>query len=103
MIIQIAADRSLALEDAMNFKKFKVVCAMPEDRFADAAAAAPGTVSFDDTKTAWVSIAALKSWKGLADDPAWQDGLAAMIKVATPYGWVSEEKQAIKAHVEWAA
>lgn len=101
MIIQIAADNSLAIEDPMNFKKFKVCCATPQSRFADVAGAAPKAIAFDDEKTAWVSIAALRSWAGLADDQAWQDGLAAMIKAATPYGWVSEEKQAIKAHVEW--
>lgn len=101
MIIQIAADKTLSLDDAMNFKKFKVACAVPEARFADMAEAASTTVSFDDSKTAWVSIASLQAWEGLKDDKAWQEGLAAMIKAATPYGWISEEKQAIKAHVEW--
>ena len=102
MIIQISAESALSIEDPMNFRKFKVACNAPEARFADIARAVPDAVSFDDAKTAWVSIAALKGWAGLSDDKGWQDGLAAMIKAATPYGWVSEEKQAIKAHVEWA-
>ncbi len=102
MIIQIGTDKKISIEDAMNFKKFKVACAVPESQLGSVADADPSAVTFDDAKTAWVSIAALKSWPSLKDDTAWQEGLAAMIKAATPYGWVSEEKQAIKAHVEWA-
>lgn len=103
MIIRIAADRSIAIEDPMNFRKFKLACDLPATRFADVAGANPAAVSFDDTTTAWVSIAALKSWPTLKDDTGWQDGLAAMIKAAEPHGWISAEKQAIKAHIEWAA
>lgn len=101
MIIQITADKSVSIDDPMDFRKFKVTCAVPEQQFAAVAGANPAIVSFDDAKTAWVSIAALKGWAGLEEDKAWQDGLAAMIKAATPHGWISEEKQAIKAHVEW--
>lgn len=101
MIIEIRADKTVVIEDAKNFKKFKVACAVPEQQYAAIAGANPSIVSFDDAKTAWVSIAALQGWPSLKNDQAWQDGLAAMIKAATPYGWVSEEKQAIKAHVDW--
>jgi hypothetical protein len=103
MIIRIASDRSLGIEDAMNFKKFKVACDVPATQLADIADANVPAVRFDDVTTAWVSIAALESWTGLSADRAWQDGLAAMIKAATPHGWIDAEKRAIKAHVEWAA
>ena len=103
MIIHVAADGSVRIEDAMNFRKFKVSCDAPEAQLAAITAANPKGIAFEDAKTAWVSIAALKTWDGLKDDKAWQDGLAGMIKAAAPHGWVSEEKQAIKAHVEWAA
>jgi len=102
VIIQIGIDKKISIEDAMNFRKFKVACAVPEAQIGSITDADPKVVTFDDAKTAWVSISALKGWPSLKDDKAWQEGLAAMIKAATPHGWVSEEKQAIKAHVEWA-
>jgi hypothetical protein len=103
MIIRIASSGSVSIEEPANFRKFKVACDVPEARLADIKIRNPRGVSFDDARTAWVSIAALKGWDGLKDDKAWQEGLAAMIKAAAPHGWISEEKQAIKAHVEWAA
>ena len=60
-------------------------------------------VRFDDPATAWVSVAALRNWEGLRDAPAWQEGLTAMIEKARPYGWIAEDGQSIKAHVEWGS
>lgn len=103
MIIRITSARRVEVEDARNFKKFKVAIDMPEAKYADAARAMPaGAVRFDDPKTAWVSISALRAFDGLKDDKDWQDGLSAMIKAAEPHGWISSDKSAIKAHVEWA-
>lgn len=101
MIIRVEADHRLRVEEPTNFRKFKVACDLPEARFAEVAGANPGAVTFDDATTAWVSIAALRDWEGLKDDTSWQNGLSAMIKAAEPHGWISAEKQAIKAHVEW--
>ena len=101
MIIRITSDRSIRLEEPTDFRKFKVACDLPAARHADVADANPDAVRFDDPKTAWVSIAALRAWDGLKDDQAWQDGLSAMIKAAEPHGWISPDKRAIKAHVEW--
>jgi len=103
LIIRIASDRTVHIEESDNFRKFKVAVDLPESSYAEVAGANPGTISFDDAKTAWVSIEALRGWKGLKDDAAWQNGLSAMIKAAEPHGWISAEKQAIKAHIEWAA
>ncbi len=103
MIIRITAERTLQVEDAQNFRKFKVAVDLPDSRYQDAARANPAAVRFDDPKTAWVSIAALRAFDGLKEDQAWQDGLSAMIKAAEPHGWISPDKAAIKAHVEWAA
>lgn len=102
MIIRVAGNGGVAIEDAMNFRKFKVACDVPDTNLTSIRNAKPAGVEFEDAKTAWVSIAALKSWDGLKDDRAWQDGLAAMIKAAAPHGWISEERQAIKAHIDWA-
>lgn len=102
MIIRIDSTRGLRLEEPTNFSTFKVSCDLAEASYRDVAGANPDAMTFEDAKTAWVSIAALRAWDGLRGDQAWQDGLGAMIKAATPHGWVSADQRAIKAHVEWA-
>ncbi len=101
MIIRIEANHRIRLEVPTNFRTFKVACDAPEARYLDVAGANPSVLKFADAKTAWVSIAALRGWEGLANDQAWQDGLSGMIKAAAPHGWISADQRAIKAHVEW--
>ena len=103
MIIRIATDGCIHVDDPANFRKFKVVCEAAETAYAAVAGTNPGTITFDDAKTAWVSIAALRAFEGLAGDQAWQTGFANMIKAAEPHGWISRDGRAIKAHVDWAA
>jgi hypothetical protein len=102
MIIRIAENRTVHLEDPENFRAFKVSVAGPATAYAEFAEANPRVLHFDDAATAWVSVEALRNWEGLRDAPAWQDGLSAMIEKARPYGWIAEDGQSIKAHVEWS-
>lgn len=101
MIIRVDANYRIHIEEPSNFRKFKVACDLAESHYPDVAGANPSALTFDDGKTAWVSIAALRNWDGLAGDLAWQDGLSAMITAATPHGWISADGRTIRAHVEW--
>ena len=103
MIIRIAENKTVLLDEPENFKAFKVAVAAPATEFAAVSDANPQVVRFDDPATAWVSVAALRNWEGLRDAPAWQEGLTAMIEKARPYGWIAEDGQSIKAHVEWGS
>lgn len=101
MIIRIDSSRVVRVDEPGSFKAFKVAVAAPRSAFDSIAAANPGVVRFDDAATAWVSIAALRTWHGLQDQAFWQEGLAAMIAKAKPHGWISPDDASIKAHVVW--
>ena len=91
----------LRLEDRDNFRAFKLVVAGRRADLAEVRRALNGTVELADTDTAWVSEQALRHWPEVAADAAWQQSFSAMIEKAKPHGWIDEQRQAIKAHVEW--
>jgi hypothetical protein len=98
MIIHVTKDFAVALEEPQDFKNFKLVIAAPGSDAARLSTALDGIATLDPEGHAWVSEAWLRRRDSAA---AWQDGLTAMIGVAKKYGWVDEEKQAIRAHIEW--
>jgi hypothetical protein len=101
MFFKLSAGGRVTLEDAGNFRAFKLVI---EDRPAGIEAARralAGTAELPDPATAWVYEAALRRWPGVAQDAAWQQSLGAMIEKAKPHGWIDEARGAIKAHIEW--
>lgn len=87
------------LEEADDFKSFRVVigCGLKDPEAAGTAF--EGIARFTDKRTAWVYERALRTWLGLTSDRAWQEGLDAMIVKARPFGWIDDEAHAIKAHV----
>ena len=101
MEIHLRADDTLALEDADNFRSFKIVIDHPKTALARVRHAFADVALLSDADTAWVSEIALRRWAGHVDDHAWQHKLGEMIDKAKPHGWIDEVNQAIKAHVEW--
>jgi hypothetical protein len=71
---------TVALREPDDFTAFDVVVVEPEH--------------------VWIEVDALRSLAGArADDPAWGEGLRAMVAYADRHGWVREDG-AIRAHVE---
>ena len=101
MIVKLAADRTVLLEDRDNFRAFKLVVEGRRDDLAAVRAALGETADLVDADTAWVSQDALRLRPEVATDAAWQQSFVAMIEKAKPHGWIDEQRQAIKAHVEW--
>lgn len=98
MFVRVSQDFTTTLEDKQDFKHFKLVVDAPRGEAAKIRAALAGIASLDEDGHAWVS----ESWLRRCDAaPQWQDGLSAMIAVAKKYGWVDEQKKAVRAHVEW--
>jgi len=98
MFVHVTKDFAVALEEPGDFKKFKLVIDAPGKDAARLSTALDGVATLDPEGHAWVSEDWLRSRDSAA---AWQDGLAAMIAVAKKYGWVDEQKKAIRAHIEW--
>jgi hypothetical protein len=103
MFFNVLSTTDVTLEDANNFRAFKVVVVPPDADLDTVRSALADIAVLPDRDTAWVSERALRAWPELADDPAWQDALTAMIEKARPHGWVDDANKAIKAHVEWTA
>jgi hypothetical protein len=97
MFIHVSRDLKISLEDAQDFKRFKLVIDAARDEGKLKAALAPVATLSDDGH-AWVKEAWLRGHDGSAP---WQEGLTAMIGVAKKYGWVDEQAKAIRAHIEW--
>jgi len=92
MFINIPASGAATLEDADNFKAFKVVTA------ADAPAAAFAAIGRRDGGHVWVDAAWLKT-NGRPEDAAWLAGLEKMLGFAKGAGWL-DETGAVRAHLE---
>ena len=101
MFLKVLAATTVTLEDASNFRSFKVVVALPPADLETVRSALSGIATLPDPDTAWVSEQALRSWREVANDATWQDALSAMIARARPHGWIDDANKAIKAHVEW--
>jgi|SRR5579859_801839 len=103
MIIHIASPSSVELQDADNFKAFKITLGGPLSQ-ADVTAALTGIAAVDaDGKTAWVSGAALKNWKGKPQPAEWQTSFDKMVDAVKKFGWVNEADGSVRAHIEGVA
>jgi len=101
MFVKLSAAKKITLEDANNFRTFKLVIEGRPSAIDDVRRALAGTAGLVDKDTAWVSQAALRSRAEVAQDKDWQQQFDAMIEKAKPHGWIDERQKAIKAHVEW--
>ena len=93
MFIKIPSTGGASLEDAANFKAFKVVSEIPLDQDCPALAA----VGRLEGAHLWVYVAWLKA--NGPDDAGWQTGLAKMLDYAKSAGWV-DAAGAVRAHIE---
>jgi len=103
MIIHVAPDGKVALDEPGDFKNFKIVVAQPGASLDFIVGALKGVAAVDpDGKTAWVSQAALKRWQG-KDQPAdWIASFDKMVEAVRRFGWVRDLDHSVRAHIEVA-
>jgi len=96
MIIAVDASGAVSLQEADNFRGFKVVSALPDKTRLGAALEAAGRY---DGEHAWIT----KTWliAQAPKDPSWRAEFDKMVAFAQSKGWI--EGDAIRAHVESAA
>jgi hypothetical protein len=68
MFLNVLAATLVKLEDANNFRSFKVVVAMPNAGLETVRSALAGIAVLPDRDTAWVSEQALRAWPEVAND-----------------------------------
>ena len=103
MFVKVLTDGKVTLEDAGNFRAFKVVIEGSPDKIDNARRALMGLADVSDKDTAWVFESGLRQRPEVAQDAAWQQSLGTMIEKARPHGWIDDARKAIKAHIEWVA
>ena len=102
MIIRlIAANRSIEIDDARNFRAFSMRIEGACDDAVLNELLSRIAVSHDDAH-AWISQRALRDWPSLTAEAWWQDGLTGMIAAVQKFGWIDNERRAIRAHIERA-
>ncbi len=101
MFLKLTAAREIQFEDRQNFRAFKLVVAGDRNELESVRSALAGKAELPDAETAWINQATLRQWPGTAQDEAWQQNFSAMIEKARPHGWIDDQRQAIKAHIEW--
>lgn len=94
MFVKLSSAGVASLEDADNFKAFKIVAE------GHGATAAPGLSSIGrlDGEHVWVDPGWLKV-NGRPDDAGWIAGLDKMLAYAKTAGWV-DDHGAVRAHIE---
>ena len=101
MIIRLSPDTTPHLDDADNFRAFKIVAPQSMDRAAlTRALGTLGRLADDDH--AWIDEAALRQLANRPGDKTWHDSATAMIGYARKAGFIDEATGAIRAHIEWA-
>ena len=101
MFVKLDIDGKVTLEDRDNFRAFKLVVEGGPAGLDAARRTLAGTAELLDTTHAWIFEQALRQRPEVAGDAAWQGNLGTMIEKAKPHGWIDEQRQAIKAHIEW--
>jgi hypothetical protein len=103
MLIRIDRALDVRLETPQDFKQFSVQIDGVRDDLARIQQAANAAGELVDADTMWVSQTWLRQAPDCADDPAWQEGVSAMIEFARTHGWVRGGSGDIRAHVVWSA
>jgi hypothetical protein len=98
MFIHVTRDFAVALEEAADFKRFKLVIDAARGEDARLESALAGIATLSPEGHAWVNEDWLRHREAA---PGWQQGIDAMVAVARKYGWVDETAKTIRAHVEW--
>ena len=101
MFLKLTAAGELQFEVRQNFRAFKLVVESDRGRLDAVRRAVAGKAELADAETAWIFQAALRQWPGLEQDTGWQQNFSAMIEKARPHGWIDDQRNAIKAHIEW--
>lgn len=96
MIVEYSSRDGLALAEAEDFRKFKVLL---RGSFPSMRPAIEG-VTFVDNDNALVGIDVVPALSGVPADAAWLAGYNKMVEAAAKYGWIDEAAHAIRAHVE---
>jgi len=98
MIIFITAGGRAELREPDEFRSFKIVV----DGASGLAALAGLAAVEADGKTAWVTREAVRRLRGPDAPPAWGAAFDKMVESVRRFGWVNDQTDSVRAHIETA-
>ena len=102
MLITITRSGHIELQDAANFRAFKILDRSGKSP-VELAASLDGLATLTpDGTAAWVDAAAVRKLLPVAPTAEWQNSFDAMVAAASKFGWVNETTGAVRAHIERA-
>jgi hypothetical protein len=96
MIIECSMEGGTRLTEPFDFHRFKLVI---RGETCGESFAWQG-VDFVDDHNALVCIELIPTLDGCPDDKSWEPAFAEMVEKARAHGWIDQEANAIRAHVE---
>lgn len=103
MIIVITADGRPELREPDEFRNFKIV-ASGASGVAAVSTALAGIATVDaDGKTAWVTRAAVRRLRGPNPPADWLAAFDKMVESVRRFGWVNDQTDSVRAHIEAAS
>ncbi len=98
MIVHVHLDSSITLDDPDSFTAFSV--SAPGLEFGQVVAAFGADAKARDDDHVWISISRLHELGSVHGDADWRNGCDGMMAFAASKGWVDEERQLVRAHIE---
>ena len=103
MILTLAADKSVTLVQANDFKRFYCEIHIVDATLELAKAALNGILELESRYVSWVDVDALFRLDRDSTSSDWETSALAMIEKARPHGWVRDYPLAVKSHIVWRA
>lgn len=103
MIITVSETGELGLDAPDDFRRFEIQVNRVGIAVAQIMAALRTLGEVADDGHVWVGEPALVKLAGREGDEEWLGKLAAMKDKARPFGWVDDDRHAIRAHIKWPA
>jgi hypothetical protein len=102
MFITITRSGQIELQDAANFRAFKILDRSGKSPVELAAVLDGFATLTPDGTAAWVDASAVPKLLPVAPTAEWQTSFNAMLAAASKFGWVNEATGAVRAHIERA-
>lgn len=101
MIIVIGESGVLGLRDPDDFRRFEIEVESAGLSRATVVTALASLGEIIDEGHAWIGEEALVKLAGRERDAEWLASFAAMKDKARKFGWVDDNRRAIRAHIRW--
>jgi hypothetical protein len=100
MIVWVGRCGPIELREPHDFKAFKIVMESGDTAPMDVIERLSGIAAVAEDGAVWVSQQAVMALAQVDDRQGWEDSFRAMIESVRRFGWVRDDNQSVRAHIE---